>query len=531
MSKQNKERAPHQHGVATKDTITPKGNGSMLKAKVTRSLSTSQGDKIMQESVKSAELSVDDRAPGVLKIFGESILPGAEYKSVLASSRSTSQELVKQALERYSQPANVYKQYVLCDSVGKLTSDNIWNTVYVRVLGDSDKPLELQDFWKPVEGYCRRYELHKRCDVIPDIVADDTSGINENARKIMISKVPAGAIPYSAVWGSAGDSSDDLSHSNRINVHELSDSSAKGTMSSTFALHPYLLTLRGFDTHTDAVQYPLKSKCTAVGKFRGHPYASEIGLIAPDILPLHCRLHLKSLQQCVSSFHSDQRYSFFVEVEVLESARVSVNGHCVHGRADIFAGDVLTVGRHYMFLYKDPTGGHDIPQQLCWFSRSQNYVNATLSARAVEEHVLDDQLNATSSEDLTSASFEAADELPQGHQVSLMYCKEKEDQLVNAITEIHCAGSEDYTLAPAVFCVACLDCAVRKFSRHHISNLYKRILYCIRTKVAVSHISNMSSMHVLSHTHTLFNYSHPTYEQTHIQIYIYIYIYIYIFIY
>ncbi|XP_041363881.1 LOW QUALITY PROTEIN: ras-associating and dilute domain-containing protein-like [Gigantopelta aegis] len=439
----------------------------------------------MHESVKSAELSVDDRAPGVLKIFGESILPGAEYKSVLASSRSTSQELVKQALERYSQPANVYKQYVLCDSVGKQTSDNVWNTVYVRVLGDSDKPLELQDFWKPVEGFCRRYELHKRSDVIREIVADDTSGINENARKIMISKLPAGAIPYTTLWGGAGDASDDMSKGNSINVHDLSDSNSKAKMSSTFALHPYLLTLRGFDTHTDSMQYPLKSKCTTVGKFKGHPYASEIGLPAPDILPLHCRLYLKSLQQCISSFHSDQRYSFFVEVDVLESARVTINGHNVHGRTDMYAGDVLTVGRHYMFLYKDPTGGHDIPQQLCWFTRSQNYINATLSSRSVvEEHGLEDQFNVTSSEDLTSASFEAADDLQQGYQVSLMYSKEKEDQLVNAITEIHCAGTGDYTLAPAVFFVACLDCAVRKFSRHHISNLYKRILYCIRTKIA-----------------------------------------------
>lgn len=50
------------------------------------------------------ELSTDESSPGVLKIFGDKILPGVEYKSVLASKRSTASELVKQALERYGLP-------------------------------------------------------------------------------------------------------------------------------------------------------------------------------------------------------------------------------------------------------------------------------------------------------------------------------------------------------------------------------------------------------------------------------------------
>ncbi|KAK1885940.1 Ras-associating and dilute domain containing protein [Dissostichus eleginoides] len=49
-----------------------------------------------------AELSTQSSAPGVLKIFGDEICAGANYKSVLATPRSSAQELVKEALDRYS---------------------------------------------------------------------------------------------------------------------------------------------------------------------------------------------------------------------------------------------------------------------------------------------------------------------------------------------------------------------------------------------------------------------------------------------
>eukprot|EP00061_Rhincodon_typus_P013356 g39677.t1 len=46
------------------------------------------------------ELSTQVTAPGVLKIFGDEICAGANYKSVLATPCSSAQELVKEALER-----------------------------------------------------------------------------------------------------------------------------------------------------------------------------------------------------------------------------------------------------------------------------------------------------------------------------------------------------------------------------------------------------------------------------------------------
>ncbi|KAK6301167.1 hypothetical protein J4Q44_G00292650, partial [Coregonus suidteri] len=66
-----------------------------------------------------AELSTQSSAPGVLKIFGDEICEGANYKSVLATPRSSAQELVKEALERYSLNKASAHSYVLCDVIGQ----------------------------------------------------------------------------------------------------------------------------------------------------------------------------------------------------------------------------------------------------------------------------------------------------------------------------------------------------------------------------------------------------------------------------
>ncbi|KAK7929369.1 hypothetical protein WMY93_005764 [Mugilogobius chulae] len=115
-----------------------------------------------------AELSTQSSAPGVLKIFGDEICAGANYKSVLATPRSSAQELVKEALERYSLNKDAAHCYVLCDVIGRLevggggVSGVSWRTECLRALGDNEKPLLLQELWKPREGHARRFELRKR---------------------------------------------------------------------------------------------------------------------------------------------------------------------------------------------------------------------------------------------------------------------------------------------------------------------------------------------------------------------------------
>nr|XP_009688419.1 PREDICTED: ras-associating and dilute domain-containing protein [Struthio camelus australis] len=113
-----------------------------------------------------AELSTQLSAPGVLKIFGGNICAGTNYKSVLATGSSGARELVKEALERYGLSQVNAGQYVLCDVIGRFEgSEKRWQTEGLRVLGDAEKPLLIQDLWKPREGFSRRLELRKRAEV------------------------------------------------------------------------------------------------------------------------------------------------------------------------------------------------------------------------------------------------------------------------------------------------------------------------------------------------------------------------------
>ncbi|XP_031796868.1 ras-associating and dilute domain-containing protein isoform X3 [Sarcophilus harrisii] len=135
-----------------------------------------------------AELSTQLSAPGVLKVFGDNVCTGAHYKSVLATASSSAQELVKEALERYALNAVSASQYVLCDVVGRFGGlGQQWQAEGLRVLRDNEKPLLIQDLWKPREGFSRRFELRKRSEV-EELAARDvdtiTAGINAQARKL-----------------------------------------------------------------------------------------------------------------------------------------------------------------------------------------------------------------------------------------------------------------------------------------------------------------------------------------------------------
>lgn len=136
-----------------------------------------------------AELSTQSSAPGVLKIFGDEICAGANYKSVLATPRSSAQELVKEALDRYSLNKSAAHSYVLCDVIGRLEGGGGiggggWRTECLRALGDNEKPLLLQELWKPREGYARRFELRRRAEVEElNAKEKDTITAGEEARE------------------------------------------------------------------------------------------------------------------------------------------------------------------------------------------------------------------------------------------------------------------------------------------------------------------------------------------------------------
>lgn len=147
-----------------------------------------------------AELSTQLSAPGILKIFGGNICAGTNYKSVLVTGSSGARELVKEALERYGLSQLSAGQYALCDVIGRFQGpERQWQTEGLRVLGDHEKPLLIQDLWKPREGFSRRLELRRRAEV-EEMAARDVDTTTAGQSWVWGRErgwgAPAGALPH-----------------------------------------------------------------------------------------------------------------------------------------------------------------------------------------------------------------------------------------------------------------------------------------------------------------------------------------------
>ncbi|NWI26466.1 RADIL protein, partial [Sula dactylatra] len=307
-----------------------------------------------------AELSTQLSAPGVLKIFGGNICAGTNYKSVLATGSSGARELVKEALERYGLSQLSAGQYALCDVIGRFEGpEKQWQTEGLRVLGDHEKPLLIQDLWKPREGFSRRLELRKRAEV-EELAArdvDTTTAGQSRARgreRVQEAATPPRAAsgrfplppPALAAWpGCVGDAAD---------AEPCPAAPCGGSMRFSLYQSPHLLLLQGYSQQHDSLVYLLNREQHTVGQ-RTQASKPSISLSAPDILPLHCTI--RKLRP--SRHHWEEK----LVLEPITGAGISVNFAEVARTVVLQHGDLLSLGLYYLLLYKDPMKAQPLPAQ------------------------------------------------------------------------------------------------------------------------------------------------------------------------
>ncbi|NXV81941.1 RADIL protein, partial [Atlantisia rogersi] len=312
-----------------------------------------------------AELSTQLSAPGVLKIFGGNICAGTNYKSVLATGSSSTRELVKEALERYGLSQLSAGQFALCDVIGKFEGpEKRWQTEGLRVLGDHEKPLLIQDLWKPREGFARRLELHKRAELEELAAKDvDTTTAGQSwewvqgalrgpppALRRSLSETSLGP-PARRAGAGAGE---------RLQRHcstlPGSPAAARSGSSMRYSLYqsPHLLLLQGYSQQHDSLVYLLNREQHTVGQ-RTQASKPSISLSAPDILPLHC-----TIRKLRPSRHRSEEK---LVLEPIAGAGISVNFAEVARTVVLRHGDLLSLGLYYLLLYKDPMKAQPLPAQ------------------------------------------------------------------------------------------------------------------------------------------------------------------------
>ncbi len=347
------------------------------------------------------ELSTDDSAPGVLKIFGDSITPGAHYKSVLATQTSTAHDLVKEALDRYNIATSRANDYRLCDVIGKMTTfseeetgrnkeNNIWTEECVRMIDNRERPLTLQAYWKPAKGYVRRFELRKHSEVDtlddahhsvkPANCLQKTDSISVVTKCGIIDVSPVHNPNSGASKGRRASCKDvhtmspldasviNTNHSTSINENNVATGLSNGTckMSRKLELCPesicYLLCLKCYDLVKDlsVLICPIaRDQLNEIGSYNNINNL-RIKLSAPDVLPLHCSIcKLNSCQGLSQSgYHSEgdnppqTGHNSQLALVPSPNASIKLNGKCIKSQTLLKSGDILTIGDHYVFMYK-----------------------------------------------------------------------------------------------------------------------------------------------------------------------------------
>lgn len=448
---------------------------------------------------KTVELSTNQLAPGVLKVFGGHVSPGSNYKSVRATELTTAAEIVKEALERYSLDSSNSKDYVLCDVIGFFSStgdgakkenadkqsseSEKWITEYSRVIGDQEKPLVLQQLWKPITGFSRRFELRRKIET-------EESGFFQPRGSIAV--VKAASVrevkmpPMIKEAQNPKRTVGSFSHFESFGTEEGSSSSRPSVVLSPFLPPtdtPYLLLIRGYAIAEDLLYHRLDEQIALIGRHSNTPgngyqgeydeHNPDISLFAPDVLPHHCVLSKKVEADGDFDLEGECDVNFVVCLDPNKEASVGINGVPISSPVKLTPGDLISLGAHYVFMFKDPTQVLDSSLKLNWMNVLQNFYEMSKKfKRSVSETdtiVSDTSLERTQESD---------------GKLRLIYRAENEDRLIDMIMGL--SLEDGYELTPAYLLVLCLEHSFKYHTEIQTRRLMVKISNAIQSVAWVS---------------------------------------------
>ncbi|KAF1560752.1 Ras-associating and dilute domain-containing protein, partial [Eudyptes schlegeli] len=421
-----------------------------------------------------AELSTQLSAPGVLKIFGGNICAGTNYKSVLATGSSGARELVKEALERYGLSQLSAGQYALCDVIGRFEGpEKRWQTEGLRVLGDHEKPLLIQDLWKPREGFSRRLELRKRAE-LEELAArdvDTTTAGQSQARGRERTSLGNPARRAGAGAGTGAGTGERLQRHCSTLPGSPAAARSGGSMRYSLYQSPHLLLLQGYSQQHDSLVYLLNREQHTVGQ-RTQASKPSISLSAPDILPLHC-----TIRKLRPSRH---RWEEKLVLEPIAGAGISINFAEVARTVVLQHGDLLSLGLYYLLLYKDPMKAQPLPAQTLLRLRALHpAVPEGPPVCGACGSLLKERDPATKKRGLSPIGRPRA---PR-RKLLLEFEPAAEDMLLRRIMTLIEPGGDDHKLTPAFLLCLCIQHSATSFEPGDFGQLLLKVAKMIQRTV------------------------------------------------
>ncbi|XP_008291037.1 ras-associating and dilute domain-containing protein [Stegastes partitus] len=241
---------------------------------------------------------------------------------------------------------------------------------------------------------------------------------------------------------------------------------------------PYLLLLQGWSLAQDFVIYLLAGPNIVIGQKSDHEDESKVDvlLFAADILPRHCCLH-----RCSAGGPT-----------ILcpgQGAVVTRNGQVLRNDTQLSPGDVIGLGQHYLFLFKDPLAvtqkdaNSAAPESS--FPASPWTLGHTTSA-ATTSHTGEMILCSTCIS--TCTKFQSTNcrqplsggppvlSSPEGHSLTLDYKAEDEDRIVKEIVAMGSSSSSINSSPPLTVSFLLCMCVQHSSACLHTSDLRRLLL-------------------------------------------------------
>lgn len=192
------------------------------------------------------------------------------------------------------------------------------------------------------------------------------------------------------------------------------------------------------------------------------PYVDTF-LNAPDILPRHCTVRAGPEPPAM--------------VRPSRGAPVTHNGCLLLREAELHPGDLLGLGEHFLFMYKDPRAGGSGPARPPWLPARPGATppgpgwafSCRLCGRGLQER------------------GEALAAYLDGREPVLRFRPREEEALLGEIVRTAAAGAGDLPpLGPATLLALCVQHSARELELGHLPRLLGRLARLIKETVWVS---------------------------------------------
>lgn len=217
----------------------------------------------------------------------------------------------------------------------------------------------------------------------------------------------------------------------------------------------------------DFVIYLMSGPSTIFGCCREHCHGEDedrlkvdILLYAPDVLPQHCCIRRLDNVQSPSGDHRKT----VTMLKPLHGAPVTRNGFNLQEEVELNPGDLVGLGSHYLFMFKDPTSSSGWLQTPPWMTRLCPNTKACLSCGST-----------VAEKRLWRKPFVPPWRDVKGAEVLLSYGLEQEDRVLQEIlTSLDPSGDEP-KLTPAFLLILCIQHSAATFQLTQFRQLLLRI--------------------------------------------------------